>query len=326
MNDGRSREASALLRQALDIALENDLPMTALRAYANTSVLVSSMDRYEEAEAIQRAGIAYAERFGTRGFTWFHQSHLQATMWITGRWDDAMGIWEDIPDPVEVAEAETAKQIAAQITMWILAHRGQADAALALAPLLDTLAGSTDVQDRALERSVRAFATRTRGDLPGAVALLDEALAYVPGLGLGHATIRSAILEAFDAAIAARALSKIEELQLILDRAGPGNLSSLLKAFGLRGAAAVSIGRGLDAGDIQRAFSSAVAILQERGVPFWRAVTQLEWAEWLGGQGRQAEASPLLEEARSVFERLGAKPWLERAEAAAPLSEPSAVS
>jgi hypothetical protein len=46
--------------------------------------------------------------------------------------------------------------------------------------------------------------------------------------------------------------------------------------------------------------------------PFYLAVTQLEWAEWLAGQGRAAEAEPLLAEARETFERLEATPWVER--------------
>jgi hypothetical protein len=37
-------------------------------------------------------------------------------------------------------------------------------------------------------------------------------------------------------------------------------------------------------------------------------------AEWLTGQGRAGEAQPLLAEARNTFERLEARPWLERLE------------
>jgi hypothetical protein len=46
---------------------------------------------------------------------------------------------------------------------------------------------------------------------------------------------------------------------------------------------------------------------------FYLAVTQLEYAEWLARQGRAEAAEPLLTEAREIFERLGARPWLERA-------------
>jgi hypothetical protein len=51
---------------------------------------------------------------------------------------------------------------------------------------------------------------------------------------------------------------------------------------------------------------------------FWLALTELEHAELLAQQGRGAEAEPLLAEAREIFERLEAKPWLERASAVGP--------
>jgi hypothetical protein len=43
------------------------------------------------------------------------------------------------------------------------------------------------------------------------------------------------------------------------------------------------------------------------------AVAALEHAEQLQAHGRAEEAGPLLEEARAVFERLEAAPWLQRA-------------
>jgi hypothetical protein len=54
-------------------------------------------------------------------------------------------------------------------------------------------------------------------------------------------------------------------------------------------------------------------------VPFYLAVTELEYADWLASQERAEEAEPLLAEAREIFERLEAKPWLERAGAVTPL-------
>lgn len=44
------------------------------------------------------------------------------------------------------------------------------------------------------------------------------------------------------------------------------------------------------------------------------AVTELEHTEWLVAQRRGGEAEAVLTEAREVFERLEAKPWLDRVE------------
>ena len=52
------------------------------------------------------------------------------------------------------------------------------------------------------------------------------------------------------------------------------------------------------------------------GFPFWLAVALLEHGEWLVAQGRAEEAESLLAEAREIFERLEARPWLERLERA----------
>jgi hypothetical protein len=51
--------------------------------------------------------------------------------------------------------------------------------------------------------------------------------------------------------------------------------------------------------------------------PFWLAVTQLEFAEWLIHSERDSEAAELLIRARSAFTRLGANPWIERVDASA---------
>ena len=48
------------------------------------------------------------------------------------------------------------------------------------------------------------------------------------------------------------------------------------------------------------------------------AVTELEHGEWLVARGRGDEAEQLLAEAREIFERLEATPWIERANAVRP--------
>jgi hypothetical protein len=64
-------------------------------------------------------------------------------------------------------------------------------------------------------------------------------------------------------------------------------------------------------------FKGAAGLFRELAVPFYMAVTQLEHGEWLAGEGRSPEAEPLLAEAREIFERLEAGPWVERAARAA---------
>ncbi|MDQ3767085.1 MAG: hypothetical protein M3346_07040, partial [Actinomycetota bacterium] len=58
------------------------------------------------------------------------------------------------------------------------------------------------------------------------------------------------------------------------------------------------------------------------GVPFYLAVTLLEHGEWLMRQDRNSEAAPLFQEARTTFERLKAKPWLDRLLETEPITAP----
>jgi hypothetical protein len=76
---------------------------------------------------------------------------------------------------------------------------------------------------------------------------------------------------------------------------------------------AVRIRAGL-AGDAA-GLADAAARFSSMSLLFWLAVTQVEQANALG-TGRPAEA--LLAEARTIFERLGAAPWLARVDAAVP--------
>jgi hypothetical protein len=71
--------------------------------------------------------------------------------------------------------------------------------------------------------------------------------------------------------------------------------------------------------------ADGVLSASDRG-PFYLAVTRLEHAERLQAHERSAEAEPLLSEAREIFARLEAAPWLarvERALAAEPVSASS---
>ncbi len=71
-------------------------------------------------------------------------------------------------------------------------------------------------------------------------------------------------------------------------------------------------------------FATAASRFRELEMPFWLALTELEHAEWLIGEGRADEAEPLLAEAREIFERLKATPWLERVTATAHTQQPPA--
>src|SRR5205807_9621234 len=92
----------------------------------------------------------------------------------------------------------------------------------------------------------------------------------------------------------------------------PGKRPPLLRAQAARFGARLAAARGEDDG-VEQGFKTASAIFREYGLTFHLAISELEHGEWLTGKARAEEAEPLLAEAREIFERLEATPWLERA-------------
>ena len=67
-----------------------------------------------------------------------------------------------------------------------------------------------------------------------------------------------------------------------------------------------------DSSTASAGFVAAADLFREVELPFERAVVQLEHAEWLAAEGRAEEAATQAGEAREIFERLRATPWIER--------------
>jgi class 3 adenylate cyclase/tetratricopeptide (TPR) repeat protein len=324
MNEGRWQESLGLLHRALEVALEHELPVTALRAYVNTSVLLQDRDDYEEAERLVREGMAYAERYGINAMRLFLMGHLIYVLYFTGGWDEALDVWSRLPDPSESSEAEIGRIVSAFGAMSIHAARGELEATFEIAEVTDRVADSTDMQDVATHRGTLAFIARHQGDLDRAFQMADEALAALPSLGVTHASVRASLIEGLEGAMLAADQGRIAELLEIVDDIGPGVVSPSLSAHGSRARARLAIAKGDDPAAIDREFSHAAGIFGEHGMSFARSVALLEWAEWLGTQDRDSQAMAMLDEAREVFERLGAKPWLERA-AALPVTAAAAA-
>ena len=97
----------------------------------------------------------------------------------------------------------------------------------------------------------------------------------------------------------------------IVEELPPGDLTPSLRAVGLASAPGARRSTAT-ATTASAGFLAAAGIFEEIERPFELAVVRLEHAEWLVANGRSAEAEPLLDEARAIFERLRATPWLER--------------
>ncbi|MEV6026360.1 LuxR family transcriptional regulator [Streptomyces sp. NPDC052036] len=116
-----------------------------------------------------------------------------------------------------------------------------------------------------------------------------------------------------DLAAAAVRAGRTDDARTVVDAVEHGlesDRSPRLAAVLHRSAALLS-----DAGDAEGHFRAALADSAVDCWPFEKALTQLDFGEWLRRRRRSAEARPHLSAALECFERLDARPWTDRAAA-----------
>ncbi len=306
---GRSEQSLALLKHALELALEQDFAAAALRAYNNLGDLLDRRDRYEEAIELHRSGVALARKAGHRMNEWNLIGELSYCLSRTGEWAEALELAVEVPD-------DRLKHSAAGNTMMdIAAARGDTTEARRVLSLVADLEGSVDVQERSAHATLSATLLRTEGRHEEALVASQEALVSLELLGAGvSADAKNALGEGLEAALQLGRLETVEELLGRIEAIPSGKRPPFLWAQSARYRARLAGVRG-EHGAVEQGFKTAAAIFREHGLTFHLAVTELEHGEWLTGQGCDDDARPLLAEAREVFERLEAGPWLERVEA-----------
>ena len=300
----RPNEAVALVQQALRIALEQDLVAPALRAYANLGHLAQQQDHFEEATRVTRDGLTLARKRGDRVYEWFLLSNLVEFSYAAGGWAEALQLANDFP---EEARSSAAANFPAETLIRIHIERGEHDEARSLLSLLEGRDESADLTERGYAALARAALARVGGRHEEALAAGEEALETLRASG-SPGTAVEGFAEAGNAALALGDLAGVEELLEACERLQPVARTRYLEAHAARLRARLADRRG-DRARAEDGLRSATALFRELGVPFWLAVTLLEHAELLAASGG---VEPLLAEAEEIFERLGARPWLER--------------
>ena len=93
---GHPREARALIREALAVALEHDLVETALRAYNNLAVTEWEGDRREESRQTVDRAFDFARQRGHRHFAVNFAGWEVAYLIREGRWDEAFALADEL--------------------------------------------------------------------------------------------------------------------------------------------------------------------------------------------------------------------------------------
>jgi tetratricopeptide (TPR) repeat protein len=305
---GRPEEGLALLTHALKIALDNDVPTAVFRAYNNLDVSMSERDRLDDVLEFDLQGLDLARKVGDRFWEWTFLSNLGAQRWWTGNWDEALVRLAEIPDPEEVLEARFLRDRFAAIHLFIELGRGNLTEAEQWLSKVENMRDSSDVQDRSAYFLFLGELREAQDRHVEAMRAFEEALL---GVRLPHLAAREAIVHALQSALAIPDLEAARDLLGRLEDAKPGEIGPYLHAQAQRLRARFQLASGQN-GQVEVGFKAAIGAFGELGLPFWLAVTLLEYGEWLVQLDRANDAGPILREAREIFERLKAALWLDR--------------
>jgi class 3 adenylate cyclase/tetratricopeptide (TPR) repeat protein len=307
---GRHEEAELLLRHSLEVALARELSEAALRAYLNLTAIVSQRDRIREALELSLSGVELARKVGDRGLEHGLRGWARSNMLALGEWDEVLA---------EEAELDVEDKRTLAFHRFLLTglflRRGNREEAQRRLDAIRSHIDVRELQDFATLRSAEAELLLASGRPSEALAAAGEVIdmrARLAG-GTSHWGVKWALALALESALATTDVAKVDELLAFIERVPPGELTPFLRAVGARFAArrAVLRGEGETAG---AGFLAAARIFREIEVPFELAVVLLEHAEWLSSEGRVEEAELVAAEARDIFERLRATPYLERLE------------
>ena len=297
---GRPTESTALLTHAIKLATEHDLGAEVGRGYYNLADNVMSQGRFAEAEEMLTRALELARRRGDRPDERRLLAQRLIALGALGRWDEALG---DAGTLVKHGEDIWSAQ--ATVTLPIVfAARGDAAGLEAMMERAGDAGGWPAVA--AAQKIARAVVAReTGGDG------LDEAReAIVELLPAGTSELPPLFAETIDCVFAAGQIERVEQLLHAVDELKPSQLTPLLDAEATRARGRLATHKG-DVEAADQHFRGAIALFRALETRFYLARAQLEHAELLSRTGRDGSSS--LDEAATVFEDLGATPWLERA-------------
>ena len=310
VDEDRLDQAITLLRRALAVALEHGFTAAAFRAYNNLNLSLEALDRFTEGLEVSGQAIALARRTGDRvqELFWTTQSILTAIS--AGRWDQALEWAESAEGAREVAALEWVGAGRMDV-VTLRVRRGELGPARQLMDEFADMGTADNLELRAIYQRVLAELLRAEGRLEEALVAAEAAVAARERFGVTSTFVKRGLVEAVEAALGLGDTEKAEELLGIVGAARPGQVTPFLRAQVARLTARIAAAVD-DVDSVEPGFAAAETGFRGIGVPFDLAVALLEHAEWLKAQGRAEEGETMLTEARDIFERLDAKPWVER--------------
>ena len=150
------RDWVGLLDRSLQIALTENLPSEAGRAYCNFSGLYGGQRRFAEAEQLYADGIAYCDDHDLTTYGTFLRSQRTSDLERTGRWDEALAMAREIL--ARAAPSPNIRLCPQNRIGTILARQGQPGAWASLAEAMEAADASGEPQQIVPVRLARAEA------------------------------------------------------------------------------------------------------------------------------------------------------------------------
>ena len=305
----RPQEARALLQLAFDTARAHDLHSQLSIASANLSDFAFQDDRYAESLGYLAQALEDARRAGSRRQEWYSLSEMTYALTMLGRWDEALARLAELPEEI-LGRSDVSSILTGVLQLHL--HRDELGRARELLIMFAELEHSTEVQQRIGYELAEAAILLAEGRHGDALARAERAVAAHDTLGIAAQDVKHGIWYALEAALALGERETADRLLRLVEGLPVGLRPPFLDATAHRFRARLA---GDEPSD-DPGFGVAAAGMRALELPFHLAVVELEHGEWLRERGRGDEASPLLLEARDIFDRLEAKPWLERVAAA----------
>ena len=309
----RMTEALVLIEHGLDMALEHEWNATAMRAYANLLVVNESLDRFSVGLELAAAAASFAGRIGAVRMEVEARAGSCEYLVRLGRWDEAIADASSLE--LGGDDAGTFAHMSLLGTLPALVARGQLEEARRHFDHLSASGRMEQLDARVHLAALGAELLAAEGRPVEALEAADRALESRAVLGLTHVSIKRSLVLAITTALELGDTEKAASLLATVESALPGDVTPWLRAHAHRLRACLDVAQGVPT-SVDAGFLAAAEGFRRIATPFELAVTLLEHGEWLASLGRGDQADPLLAEAISIFERLGAQAWHERASSA----------
>ncbi|MEU9736452.1 AAA family ATPase [Streptomyces sp. NPDC048002] len=291
--------------------LARDLQLSRL---VNAGAAAWVLDETSTAVRLLSAALDHLRRSPTAGANATVAQALAYAQYESGAWTEALATVDEAYRTAAEAGLENVVAAAPVLGATLAALRGEGNAVrVAVRRAVEGVDLTTCLSLQVRMNYALGAAGLADGDFGAAYRHLRAT--FTPGRSPEPVHYHASLHYLADLAAAAVRAGQIEDARAVLESvrrwAAGGERSPRLETIWHRASALLADPARPD--DAEAHFRAALADPAGDQWPFERAQARLDYAEWLRRRRRSIEARPLLAAAGEVFERLGARPWADRA-------------